>query len=85
MTLDEKDWIIMRLLRVVLEEGKHSSHSDVIRSIDWMTDRVRAAGYVEDENKYKAYGLATNYILHLMNDLAKEFDPKPLPKHWRRS
>jgi len=85
MTLDEKDWIIMRLLRVLLESGQHSAHPDVIRSIDWMADTVRDAGYIKEDDKYKSYGLATNYLLYLMNDLAKEFDPKPLPKHWRRT
>lgn len=84
MKFDDKDWIIMRLLRVLLESGQHSSHTDVIRTIDWLTDKVVEAGYVDGDTKYIKAGLATHYLLQKMNDIALEFDPKPLPKHWRR-
>jgi hypothetical protein len=37
--LDEKDWIILRLLRLALESGQLSSHSDVIKTINWLEHR----------------------------------------------
>ena len=33
--LDEKDWIIIRLLRLLLQTGDFASHSDVVKSVQW--------------------------------------------------
>ena len=42
--LDEKDWIIIRLLRLLLQTGDFASHSDVVKSVQWFEQTHRDFG-----------------------------------------
>lgn len=42
--MDEKDWIIVRLLRLLLRTGEFASHPDVIKSIQWFEQENRDFG-----------------------------------------
>lgn len=42
--LDEKDWIIIRLLRLLLQTGDFASHSDVVKSVQWFEQANRDYG-----------------------------------------
>ena len=42
--LDEKDWIIVRLLRLLLQTGDFAGHSDVVRSVQWFEQTHRDFG-----------------------------------------
>ena len=44
MTLDEKDWIIVRLMRVLLQSGQFAGHSDVIKTAQWFEHANRDHG-----------------------------------------
>ena len=43
-TLDEKDWIIVRLMRILLQSGQFAGHSDVIKTVDWFEQTNRDYG-----------------------------------------
>lgn len=42
--LDEKDWIIIRLLRLLLQTGDFASHPDVVKSVQWFEQFHRDYG-----------------------------------------
>jgi hypothetical protein len=44
MNLDEKDWIIVRLMRVLLQSGQFAAHSDVIKTAQWFEQANRDHG-----------------------------------------
>lgn len=44
MNLDEKDWIIVRLMRVLLQSGQFAGHSDVIKTAQWFEQANRDHG-----------------------------------------
>ena len=43
--LDEKDWIIIRLLRLLLQTGDFSNHPDIVKSIQWFEQAHRDYGH----------------------------------------
>ena len=81
--MDEKDWIITRLLRLLLETGQHSSHSDVIKTIDWL--QQRSLGLKKETGEDLPPLSAHSFLLGLIDRLRADEEPKPLPKHWRKS
>lgn len=46
-TLDEKDWIIVRLMRILLQSGQFAGHSDVIKTAQWFEQANRDYGMRE--------------------------------------
>ena len=62
--MDEKDWIIARLLYALYEEGRNATHPDAIKSAEWFANKhghkhlMYAFSRVCDENrKYEPYWL----------------------------
>lgn len=44
--LDEKDWIILRLLFILYKEGRNADEPEARRTIDWFNWRHRGYGQV---------------------------------------
>jgi hypothetical protein len=62
--MDERDWIIARLLYALYEEGRNATHPDAIKSAEWFANKhghkhlMYAFSRVCDENrKYEPYWL----------------------------
>ena len=36
--MDEKDWIIARLLYALYEEGRNASHPDAVKAVGWFAN-----------------------------------------------
>lgn len=81
--MDEKDWIILRLLRLALESGSLSSHSDVIKTINWMEQRSLHLTNMEGETLPPYSGFT--FIMKQLERLREDEKPQALPRHWRRS
>lgn len=81
--MDEKDWIILRLLRLALETGSLSSHSDIVQTINWMEQRSLHLRNMEGE-PLPPYG-GFSFIMKQFERLREDEKPKEPPKHWRTS
>ena len=81
--MDEKDWIILRLLRLALESGSLSGHSDVIKTINWMEDRSTQLTNMEGEPLPPYSGFT--FVMKQLERLREETKPQTLPKHWMRN
>ena len=68
--LDERDWVILRLLFVLYKEGRNASEPEAIRTIDWFCQehsgygqevmlaafsRIAAENRVRKESTYEPY------------------------------
>lgn len=81
--LDEKDWIILRLLRLALETGQLSSHSDVVKTINWLDSRSVHLVNMEGEPLPPYSGFT--FVMKQLERLREEAKPQALPKHWMRN
>ena len=74
-SLDEKDWIIIRLLRILVRTGDYASHSDVVRSIDWFEHEHRDFGerivdYKTGETSYgPMYGTGSAKLMNCIRQI----------------
>jgi hypothetical protein len=60
--MDEKDWIIVRLLYALYEEGRNATNSDAIKSVDWFSNKhshkellSAFSNICSENNKYEPY------------------------------
>lgn len=60
--MDERDWIIARLLYALYEEGRNATHPDAVKAVGWFANKhghkhlMYAFSRVCDDNKtYEPY------------------------------
>jgi hypothetical protein len=80
--LDEKDWIILRLLRLALETGQLSSHSDVIKTINWLDSRSLHLINMEGESLPPYSGFT--FVMKQIERLREDEKPK-LSSRWMKN